>query len=69
MKIEKGLPRPVMRERRRYPYREMELGDSFWVAEIGLQVMMNTNYRWGKRLGRRFVARAEGGGVRVWRIE
>lgn len=69
MQIEKGLTMPVIRERRRYPYREMEVGDSFWVSEVGLQVMMNTNYRWGKKLGMRFIAREEGGGVRIWRIE
>ncbi len=68
VQIETGVPIPVG-VRRSYPYREMSVGDSFWVEGISLQVVMNTNYRWGKRLGRKFIARADGPGIRVWRID
>ena len=68
VQIETGVPIPVG-VRRSYPYREMSVGDSFWVEGIGLQVVMNTNYRWGKRLGRKFIARTDGPGVRVWRVD
>ena len=58
---------PVPEPRKRYPYREMEIGDSFFVPAGGIQNICNQNYRTGKKLGRSFIARKEDGGVRVWR--
>ena len=58
---------PLPEPRRRYPYKVMEVGDSFLVAGGKLQVVCNANYRASKRLGRKFIARCEEGGVRVWR--
>lgn len=60
---------PLPEPRRRYPYVEMEVGESFFVPTGSLQVVCNANYRAGKRLGRRFIARKEVGGVRVWRTQ
>jgi len=57
------LPEPKIR----YPYRAMEVGDSFMVHGGKLQVVCNANYRAGKRLGMTFIARREPEGVRVWR--
>jgi hypothetical protein len=34
-----------------------------------LQNVLNANYRAGKRLGRKFIARTEGDHIRVWRVE
>ena len=65
VEINKDVPLPP--PRRRYPYGEMEVGESFLIAQGNLQVVCNANYRAGKRLGRRFIARREEGGVRVWR--
>jgi hypothetical protein len=67
VEVESGVPLPV--ERRRYPYAEMQVGDSFVVREVSLQVVCNANYRTGKKLGRKFVARKVEDGVRVWRTE
>ena len=64
--LSKDVPLPP--PRRRYPYGEMEVGESFLVGGGVLQVVCNANYRAGKRLGRKFIARKEAGGVRVWRI-
>jgi hypothetical protein len=50
----------------------MEVGQWFEVelGRVKLPVLYNANYRWGKRLGRRYVARVQpGGSVRVWRVE
>jgi hypothetical protein len=58
---------PVPPDKRRYPYRVMEVGDSFFVEGGKLQVVCNNNYRTGKKLERKFIARREEGGVRVWR--
>lgn len=65
VEISKDVPLPP--PRRRYPYSEMEVGESFLIAEGNLQVVCNANYRAGKRLNRKFIARREEGGVRVWR--
>lgn len=67
VEVESGVPLPV--ERRRYPYAQMQVGDSFVVRAVSLQVVCNANYRTGKKLGRKFVARKVEDGVRVWRTE
>jgi hypothetical protein len=54
--------------RQKYPYKEMEVGDSFFVSAGGIQNVCNQNYRMGKKLGMSFIARKEGDGVRVWRV-
>jgi hypothetical protein len=34
-----------------------------------MQVVLNGNWRAGKKLGVKFIARREGDGIRVWRSE
>jgi len=63
--IEKEVPLP--KGKVRYPYKNMTVGDSFFVVGGKLQVVCNNNYRAGKKLGFKFIARREEGGVRVWR--
>jgi hypothetical protein len=65
--VEKGVPLPVTRVK--YPYETMEVDDSFIVYGKSLQVVCNANYRIGKKLGMRFVARKCGDGIRVWRVK
>jgi hypothetical protein len=75
-KIEKDVPVPgTYHHRAKYPFPEMEVGDSFLVPYGGKpkRVVMN-NVRsagsyYGKRHGIRFVFRTEEGGVRTWRVE
>ena len=69
MKINKNIPIPDNKVRRSYPYKDMEIGDSFYIDGLGLSVVCNNNYRYGKKLGMRFIARSENEGVRVWRTE
>lgn len=64
--ISQDVPLPVMR--RSYPYRVMQVGDSFFVDGGRLQIVCNANYRASKRLGMKFIARKDSGGVRVWRL-
>ena len=66
MEVSKDVPVPP--DKRRYPYKVMEVGESFLVAGGRLQVVCNANYRAGKKLARKFIARREEGGVRVWRV-
>ena len=65
MLVEKSVPLPE--GKKRYPYKEMDVGDSFFVGDGKLQVVCNANYRASKRLGMQFIARKEVEGVRVWR--
>jgi len=67
--IDDAVPMPGARVVRRYPYAEMDVGQSFYVAGVQMQVVLNGNWRAGKKLERKFIARREGDGIRVWRSE
>jgi hypothetical protein len=69
--IEKGVPLPETppRWKPRYPWREMEPGDSFFVPEGKLKSLQSSAYKVGRDLGRKFAAHPEAGGVRVWRVK
>ena len=66
MKIEKNIPAP--KSRSKYPFREMEVGNSFWSDNANIRSIAT---RAGKRLGYAFSTRAELNGdvkgFRVWR--
>jgi len=66
--IEKNVPIPECQKAGRFPYEELDVNDSFRVEGVKLQSVCNSNYRANKRLGRKFVARVDGDGVRVWRV-
>jgi hypothetical protein len=68
MNVEISQDVPLPKPHFRYPYGAMQVGDSFLVPGGKLQIVCNANYRAGKRLGRRFTARKDGDGVRVWRL-
>ena len=69
MRIEAGVPIPSYTRpgKYRFPLADMEVGDSFFLVGVSMQVVLNANWRAGKRLGWKFVARKEGEGIRVWR--
>lgn len=67
IKIEKGVP--VADARVKYPFADMEVGDSFWIG--GLQdpnAPRGAAFRWGSNHGVSFKTRKEKDGVRVWRV-
>ena len=69
--IEKNVPL-VQKNRggrkEKYPFRQMEVGDSF-VVRGGIVSSMRVTLRFaGLRHGRTFKTRAVEGGVRVWRV-
>ena len=68
IRVEKGVALPVSRVERKYPHEDMEVGDSFFLVGVAMQVVLNANWRARKKLGRRFTARKEGEGIRVWRV-
>ena len=61
-KIEKGIEVPQYRAK--YPFKKMEVGDSFFSETDAC----SSAYMYGKRNGKRFLIRKEGDGFRVWRI-
>ena len=77
--VESGIPAPMSYRhdnRRLYPWREMEVGDSFHVPArpdedvTKLQVAMSaTAGGAARRMGTRYTVRQECGGVRIWRVE
>lgn len=72
IKIDKGvpLPEPKLQRFKKYPWSGMEVGDSFFVpgpvkpAHVQLATIANQRLK-----PKRFVARQENGGIRVWRSE
>lgn len=71
--IEKDVPLPEKNVRWKYPFDQMEVGDSFFVANKDTTQMSALCKRAGSRLTARFVTAKveyEGrSGVRVWRME
>lgn len=66
--VDKDIPMPKQRAREtKYPYDKLDIGDSFTVPDLSVQVVCNMNYRYGKKLSRKFVARSADNVVRVWR--
>ena len=69
IKVDKGIPIPKWQQRRKYPWREMKVGDSFFVAgEKDTHRMASAANGIRKLLKMEFVTRTEKGGVRVWRV-
>lgn len=72
-KIDKDLPIPRRRNGRRYPWREMAVGDSVFIPCENGETPEKTVMRLGNSFVYarpfRFTRRREEGGVRVWRIE
>lgn len=72
--IEKGVEIPKITRvgsggnNRKYPWNEMEIGDSFFVPGANAR-QFGTTSQASKRTGKRFTMRTVEGGVRVWRIE
>lgn len=71
IEIEKGIEMPdrPLGKPPKYPWREMEVGDSFFVPNMNTADFGGGASTAGKRLGKKFSCRREGNGVRVWRVE
>lgn len=59
----KGPGRPT-----KYPWRKMEVGDSFFAEGASVKNFHAAAWRWGKALGRKFLLRQHRNGVRVHRV-
>jgi hypothetical protein len=69
IKIDKGVPIPAPNfgPISKYPFTELEVGDSFFVKEKQT-VMASACAGHGKRHNKKFTTRSENGGTRVWRV-
>lgn len=71
-KIEKRVPLPSPRKHggeSKYPFRDMEVGDSFIVKGSDGNSIRSTASNAGRRLGRKFTVANEEDGHRIWRIK
>lgn len=72
--IEKNIPMPEARSKGRYPYADMQVGDSFYletkgVDEIGVaRRLRGSSFLYGKKSGAKFSVRKMDDGFRVWRV-
>lgn len=51
----------------KYPWTQMQVGDSFFVAGKTVKSFSGNTYSAGKRLGQKYSVRSVDGGIRVWR--
>ena len=75
MKIEKDIPIPHSRltgNRKKYPFENMEIGDSFFVQVVNIfekRKRASSIIACARReLPKKFISRQVDGGVRIWRI-
>ena len=66
--IEKNIPIPDKRAWK-YPWKEMEVGDSIFIKGKSINALTATGLRYLKKDGWDFAMRTVDGGVRVWRTK
>jgi len=64
--IEKDVP---IKPRSKYPFEEMEPGDSFHFDEWMLGAVNTAAYRYSRKLGIKLTIRKTDDGYRCWRVE
>lgn len=78
--IDKDIPVPPLpksagrkqgKTRLKYPWPDMEVGDSILVPDVTLETLKTAALAWAKRQGLpwKFTARSNIRGVRIWRYE
>lgn len=53
----------------KYPFREMNIGDSFFVPDMKANELSARATYYGKSLNMKFTVRAVEGGARIWRTK
>lgn len=68
--VEKGIPLPVRQVAKKYPFEEMDIGDSFFVTDASVALIHANARRYAPmRFTCRTVFEGDVKGIRVWRIE
>lgn len=65
-KVEKGIP--VAAGKGKYPFREMEVGDSFALPSGAASRVRIAAAHWGKVNSQKFTVKGDGDAHRCWRI-
>lgn len=71
MQIDKNIPIPGRannKGKRKYPFAEMQIGDSILIVHIPMTSVTPQVTRAERETGFKFTARKVSGGVRVWRV-
>ena len=70
-KIEKAIEVPPIKTGRytKYPFHEMNIGDSFFAIDIPAENLRSAASYFGLRNKRKYMVRKVDGGVRCWRME
>ncbi len=70
IQIDKNIPIPKGRSSyARYPWRELQVGDSFFVLNKVAAGISGYFAPLRRKYGLRFTSRSVDGGVRIWRVE
>ncbi len=70
LKVDKGILIPEGRSGvTKYPWNEMEIGDSFFLEKGNSNTLRCAASYAGSRNNKKFIVRKVGGGARAWRIE
>lgn len=66
IKIDKDVPLPD--SYKKWPFPEMEVGDSFWITSSHVKSVRTCAHVYGKKTGKKFTVRKTGNGYRCWRL-
>ena len=67
--IKKNMSEHIPTNRKKYPFSDMEIGDSFLAVDISMNTVSPSCVKYGKALNMKFSVRHEGeNSSRVWRI-
>jgi hypothetical protein len=69
--IEKNVPIPTIKRKapaEKYPFRHMEIGDSFFIPDETGTSVSGLVSAYGKKLGKKFSSRTVKDGARIWRL-
>ena len=67
--IEKNIPISNDGRLCKYPFDQMEVGDSFFVPKDEAEKARSSAWKYAKRKGMRFETRKEKDGARIWRTK
>lgn len=67
--IESGVPMPINLRNVKYPFKTMEIGDSFIIDNVNAKIIHNAAYAFGKRNNKKFTVRTNDGTARIWRVQ
>jgi len=68
IQIESGVPIPSQRPNSKYPFKDLDVGQSFFAPGANPNPIRVLASRLGRDWGRKFKTMKVSGGMRVWRV-